>query len=173
MRRREDPVVKAIREVDPSAGADASDWAKSQEATAIAESIRAEGDRISTPAPRPRMTSRVAILIALLVVAASVVAATIALRSGTPTTVSLVGCYQELHVGSTVFFAPVESGIGPVGACRGGWLDAYGANAPQRLVACVESQGGLVVYPLSVGLSKSDACSSVGDAVYQPADGDR
>jgi len=31
----------------------------------------------------------------------------------------------------------------------------------------------LVVYPLSVGLSKSDACSSVGDAVYQPADGDR
>jgi hypothetical protein len=173
MRRQEDPVMKAIREADPSAGTDASDWAKGEDAAAIAERIREQGDRPSAPTPRPRMTRRVVILIAALVVVAMVVAATIAVRSGTPTTTSLVGCYQELDVGSSVFFAPVRPGVGPVAACRTGWVDAYGAEVPGRLVACVESQGGLVVYPLSGGLSESDACSTVGDALYQPADGDR
>ena len=173
MRHREDPIVKAIRDIDACAGADASEWAKSEVAAAIAERIRVEGgDHTLTPAPRPRMTSRVLIVIAVIIIAASAVAATIAVRSGSPKTTSLVGCHQELIVGGGSFLASVKPGVGPVAACREAWPDAVGAGPPNRLVACTEPQGGLVVYPLPVGVSENDACSSVGDAVYRPSDDD-
>ena len=78
--------MRAIREADPAASPQVSHWAETREAAMIAERIRAEGDRdlqVRQPTRR-RSGGRLVIVIALVAVVASAVAASVALRSRAP-----------------------------------------------------------------------------------------
>lgn len=165
-------MMRAVREADPAASPQVAGWAETGEAALIAERIRTEGDRdVQVWQPmRRRRGGRLAIVIALVAVVASAVAASVALRSRGPSRPAAVVCSSALEPGSSSFFAAVGRGVEPVDACRRMWSDAFDEEAPARLVTCVEPQGRFVVYPLPPDRTATEACGSMGDARYSPED---
>jgi hypothetical protein len=171
MSRLEDPMMRAVREADPGTAPEVVGWADTAEATAIAERIRIEGDR-DAPVRQPkrrRPSRRLVVVIALVAVVGSAVAASIALRPRTPVSSSLVACYPDLSAGSGPVLVAARD-TEPVDACARAWVGAFSTAKPSRLTACVRPEGGLAVYPVPPGETGAGACAQVGAAAYSNDD---
>lgn len=162
----QDPLL-FIAGVDPVDSADLEQFAASPTGVALRDRILASdpSDAPTTQSPfRHRRVVRVAVV---TVVAAASVAAAVVLASRPTTNPLTVGCYQTpSQEANTAVIAldPDREDLGPVGACSLAWPSAFGEPAPDHLVACVVTSGGLGVFPTGPGLSPSDACNAIGVA---------
>jgi hypothetical protein len=169
VRRLNDPMMRALRDADPGSSPDVTSWAESNEAASIADRIRTEGDRDVPTGRQPtrkRPSRRLVIVLALVAVVASAVAASVALRPRSPVSTSVVACYSELDRHSGLVLVGVHDDVAPVELCGRAWQTAFGTRRPSQLIACVRAEGGLAVYPLPRGISGPDACGEVGAAPY-------
>lgn len=162
-----DPLL-FIRDTNPVDPAELEEFAASPVGTALHDRILASDPSKSAAAGLPLRRHRALRISVAMAVAAVAVAAAAVVLPGRPTTNPLtVGCYQAASQeadSAVIAFDPDREDLGPVGTCAIAWPSAFGQPAPEHLVACVVTGGGLGVFPTEPGDSPSDACNAIGAA---------
>lgn len=161
----EKDLVRYLRGINPVDESQLESWHESDAARAILQGIIDTGSRSPSIPPfeprraRPRLRT-FALGAAVLV---AVTAAAFALSSRPTTNPLSVGCYERLDQQADTAIVSLSDGQGLslAAVCASRWESAFGGPAPQTLVTCVVSGGGLGVFPNESDLTQEEACASI------------
>ncbi|HEY7399642.1 MAG TPA: hypothetical protein VH989_01970 [Actinomycetota bacterium] len=167
MKRRNDPLFDTLRRANPEPEGSTAGWHATKEGKRVA--ALALVDVLEAPPTGRPTRNRLVIVLVAAALATSALAAGFALGSREPVTVTTetAFCHDSLRQVASGFVEPLQ-GRTPVHACRAVWMADFGVPAPARLIACMNYNGGIDVYPVLEDRDPAEVCRSIDAAPYDP-----
>lgn len=161
-RKAQMDVMKRVKAADPVKEQHVKGWVDTEEANEIRQRILSSAT-LQPHRPKRRLTSRVVLFPAALLVIISATAALYVSSRATSDPFSLA-CASGPDLQSLAVVA-VKEGQSPEQTCASQWQSMFDSSTPATLTACVIDAGGTVVFPNKTGMGREDFCASVGASV--------